>query len=203
MKKQLVCALSTIAAITAMLTIPAYADIEADYTKPENKVTVTGAAENARTVLITNKESDIADDNIFYADQSDSGTLNTAVGFAIKANPAPGTYYISIGFDTGEAEKTSFTITDILEPDVQMIEAFSDNPFKPGDSMAEFTALGVSITENSKLVFKITDDSGEKYLYYSIGNYSGDVNLAVRLTGLKSDVKDVKLAIADFTAPTE
>lgn len=186
MKKIIAC-ISLVFAMSAGVTALA---ADATYTKDTNDVAID--ATGYTTVLIED-----AADNIWYVDQNDSGLGSTAK-FLMKADPADGTYTVTLGGSSTAAATTStFTITS-RQPIVKAVEVMGKEYAADGATYSIGCKATATLEECAYVVVTAVKDSATKVAYYET-NFTGEgeVNIGVKITDVPSDV-NVTVGLSDY-----
>ena len=180
----------------------ATAGASAEYDELSGSVDVSGVEGSVQTVLVTNTEngSKLTGDNIFYIAQGSA--LSTAAGFAMMADPEPGTYYLIYNTDGAEDAATVIPFQIGVEvPDTMELTALegaeSDND--DGTFNKGFVANGVALGAYKSLIFTFTEGDTEITMGYSMDDLNpmisgyGSVNLGIMLDNIPAEQKDAEI----------
>ena len=186
MKKIIAC-ISLVFAMSAGVTALA---ADATYSDADNSASID--ATGYTTVLIED-----AADNIWYVDQNDSGLGSTAK-FLMKADPADGTYTVTLGGSSTAAATTStFTITS-RQPIVKAVEVMGKEYAADGESYSIGCKAEATADECAYVVITAVKGGVTKTVYKESGfSGEGDINLAIKITEIPEDVK-VTVGVSDI-----
>lgn len=140
------------------------------------------------TVLIEHSTSN----EIVYVNQNDEGYNEAALNFLIKANPAQGTYNVTLGKADGTAPiETTFEIADTT-PNVEIPKVY-DGVNEAGDRVVGFSLkTSENLSSYTKLYFTATKGGETKSVCVDPGlptiTGSSNIDILVEVTGVPEGV---------------
>ncbi len=166
MKKFLLCL-----AFAVFVAIGANAYAAAVYNDLNDTVSAAGET-GVSMVVITNTESGMNENNVFYIDQaSPESVLDASLGFAMKNDAPAGTYYMTLKRNDGTKETIPFSVENkIKSSDFSMVELAASEPVNGKYSAAFITSDSIATDGYNTVKFGFTKDGETTYLGYSLSS---------------------------------